>query len=260
MTRFSGKIAVITGAGSGLGRAVATAMASEGAAGLVLIDRDKAGLDGTAEAVRAAGDVALRTHCLDVSDTAAMAAAARDTEAAFGALDILVAAAGILGPAVPIIDCPEAEWDRVFAVNVRGTYLAARHFIPLIRKRGRGAVVNFASTAGLVGSPVISAYSASKGAVVLMTKSLALNHATENIRVNCVCPGSIATPMLARTIASAGDAAARQTRAEAFRVKHPMQRFGEAHEVAAAVLFLASDDAAYMTGVALPVDGGRLAG
>jgi NAD(P)-dependent dehydrogenase (short-subunit alcohol dehydrogenase family) len=249
----------VTGAASGLGRQVATAMAGEGVTGLFLLDRDEDGLRRTAAEARAAGSPELLLETLDVADAAAMAAAASRAEAQFGGVDTLVSAAGILGPAAPIIDCPEAEWDRVFAVNVRGTYLAARYFVPLIRKRGGGAVVNFASTAGLAGSPVLGAYSASKGAVVLMTRTLALNHAAENIRVNCVCPGSIETPMLRATFASAGDERAQREREETYRLRHPMQRFGRPEEVAAAVLFLASDEARFVTGVSLPVDGGRLA-
>ncbi len=258
MARFTGKIAAITGAASGLGREVVFRMASEGAPSLLLIDCDAEHLEETATAARASGATVI-TRALDVTDGPAMAAAAEAADAAFGGIDILVSAAGILGAAVPVVDCPEEEWERVFAVNVRGTYLAARCFVPLIRKRGKGAVVNFASTAGILGSSVLGAYSASKGAVVLMTRSMALSHAAENIRVNCVCPGSIETPMLRATFAAAGDADAQRAREEAYRLKHPMLRFGQPHEVAAAVLFLASDEASYITGAALPIDGGRLA-
>jgi len=258
MARFAGKIAAITGAASGLGREVVLRMASEGAPSLVVIDRDTESLENVATAARAHGAKVI-VRASDVTDAPAMAAAAQAADGAFGGIDILVSAAGILGAAVPVVECPEEEWERVFAVNVRGTYLAARHFVPLIRKRGKGAVVNFASTAGILGSSVLGAYSASKGAVVLMTRSMALSHAAENIRVNCVCPGSIETPMLRATFTSAGDPDAQRAREEAFRLKHPMLRFGQPHEVAAAVLFLASDEAAYITGAALPVDGGRLA-
>lgn len=258
MARFAGKIAAITGAASGLGREVALRMASEGAPSLIVIDRDTESLEKVATTARARGAKVV-VRALDVTDARAMAAAAQAADGAFGGIDILVSAAGILGAAVPVVECPEDEWERVFAVNVRGTYLAARHFVPLIRKRGKGAVVNFASTAGILGSSVLGAYSASKGAVVLMTRSMALSHAAENIRVNCVCPGSIETPMLRATFASAGEPDAQSAREEAYRLKHPMLRFGEPHEVAAAVLFLASDEASYITGTALPVDGGRLA-
>jgi NAD(P)-dependent dehydrogenase (short-subunit alcohol dehydrogenase family) len=258
MARFTGKSAAITGAASGLGREVALRMASEGGPNLLLVDRDAEYLEVVAGAARASGaEVVVST--LDVTDARAMSAAAEAADAAFGGIDILISAAGILGAAVPVVDCPEEEWERVFAVNVRGTYLAARYFVPLIRKRGKGAVINFASTAGVLGSSVLGAYSASKGAVVLMTRSMALSHAAENIRVNCVCPGSIETSMLRATFASAGDPDAQRAREDAYRLKHPMLRFGQPREVAAAVLFLASDEASFITGVALPVDGGRLA-
>jgi NAD(P)-dependent dehydrogenase (short-subunit alcohol dehydrogenase family) len=245
--RFVGKTAIVTGAGSGLGREVARRLAGEGAARLLLLDRDAAGL---ADSVAACGGVA-EGRVLDVADGAAWDALA------VGTPDILVCAAGILGPAVPVAECSPEDWERVFAINVRGTYLAARRVVPAMRRPG--AIVNFASTAGLAGSAVLGAYSASKGAVVMLTKSLALSLATQGVRVNCVCPGSIETPMLEQTFASAGDGAAQAARAEAYRLRHPMHRFGQAGEVAEAVLFLASDAAGFVTGVALPVDGGRLA-
>ena len=245
--RFAGKAAVITGAASVLGAEVARRMAAEGAAHLLLLDRDAAGLAATAAAC---GDVA-RTAVLDVADAAGWDALDPGTP------DILICAAGMLGPAVPIPDCTPEDWDRVFAVNVRGTYLAARRVLPAMRRPG--AIVNFASTAGLGGSAVLGPYSASKGAVVMLTKSLALDLATKGVRVNCVCPGAIETPMLEATYPAAGDAAAQAARIQVWRQRHPMRRFGTAAEVAEAVLYLASDAAGFTTGVALPVDGGRLA-
>src|SRR5215472_3575369 len=146
MARFAGKIAVLTGAASGLGREVVLAMAGEGAAGLLLLDRDAEGLAAIAEDAGGRGKARIETVALDVADSGAMAEAAGRARAAFGGVDILICAAGILGPTLPVVDYPEEAWDRVFAVNVRGTYLAARHFVPLIRARGGGAIVNFAST------------------------------------------------------------------------------------------------------------------
>lgn len=251
--RFAGKIALVTGAASGLGQAVAVGLAKEGAGVVVLLDRDEAGLAAAAAEV---GGAAMPIQC-DVSDPEGVAAAF--AAAGVEALDILVTAAGIIGPAVPVADCEPDDWDRVFAINVRGTYLAVRHAVPLMRARGAGAIVTFGSTAGLAGSPVLGPYGASKGAVVMMTRGLALQHAADRIRANCVCPGSIETPMLDATFAAAGDPAAAEARRATFRAKHPLGRFGEANEVAEAALFLASDAASFITGVALPVDGGRLA-
>ncbi len=252
MADFTGKRCVVTGAGSGLGREVALRLGEAGAR-LCRVDRDADAL-----ASEPARDGDLRV-VLDVSDDAAVAKLAADVEATFGGLDILVNAAGMLGPACSVADCPEEDWDRVFAVNVKGSYLMVRHLLPLMRQAGGGSIVNFASTAGLAGSGTLGPYSASKGAVVMMTRSLAIAHAGEGIRVNCVCPGSIAGPMLERTFASAPTPEAQEVRRQQFRDKHPLGRFGTPAEVAEAVLFLAGDGASYLTGVSLPVDGGRLA-
>jgi NAD(P)-dependent dehydrogenase (short-subunit alcohol dehydrogenase family) len=257
--KLAGKIAVITGAGSGLGRAVAQKLAAEGAAGLVLIDRDKDGLAATREAIAAPKSCDVHARCLDVTDSEALADAARKAEAAFGGVDILVCAAGIIGPFGKIVDCPEADWIKLFNVNVHGTFLTVKHFVPLLRKRGGGSIVNFSSTAGLVGDPLLGPYSASKGAVTLMTRSLARNHASENIRVNCVCPGSIETPMLQSVFDDLKDPVARSEREREFLAFHPLGRFGKAEEVAEAVLFLASPAASFVTGVSLPIDGGSIA-
>jgi NAD(P)-dependent dehydrogenase (short-subunit alcohol dehydrogenase family) len=259
MQRIAGKIAVVTGAGSGLGRAVAQKFAAEGAAGLVLIDRDEAGLAETRRLIGEVKGCAAHSHRLDVTDSAALAEASRKTEAAFGGADILVCAAGIIGPFGKIVDCPESDWLKVFNVNVHGTFLTVKHFVPLLRKRGGGSIVNFSSTAGLVGDPLLGPYSASKGAVTLMTRSLARNHAAENIRVNCVCPGSIETPMLQSVFDDLADPAARAEREREFTAFHPLGRFGKPEEVAEAVLYLASPAASFVTGISLPVDGGSIA-
>ncbi|MBO1078771.1 SDR family NAD(P)-dependent oxidoreductase [Roseomonas haemaphysalidis] len=248
--RFAGRVAAITGAASGLGRAVAEALAAEGAR-LLLMDRDAAGL----EALAARCPDAL-TVVIDVSSAADMARAAAAGLDRFGPASLLVTAAGMLGPTAPAVEAEEADWDRLFDVNVKGTWLAAKCFIPQIRAAGGGAVVTLASAAGLTGSLSLPAYSASKGAVVMLSRSLALAHAPEGIRVNCVCPGSIETPMLDATFAAAADPAARMAE---FRARHPLGRFGQAREVADTVLFLLGEGAGFVTGVSLPVDGGRLA-
>ena len=249
---FSNKVAVVTGAASGLGQATAIMLSQEGAR-VLLFDRDASGLADTAaqceSAVTVVGDV---TSADDLAQAATVAAT-------LGPVSLLATAAGLLGPALPLTEVTEADWDRLFAVNVKGTWLTMRAFLPLIRQAGGGSIVAFASAAGLTGSDTMPAYSASKGAVVMLTRSLARAEAAAGIRVNCVCPGSIETPMLEATFAAAADAEQRALREAAFRARHPLGRFGKANEVAATVLFLLSGAASFITGVALPVDGGRLA-
>lgn len=250
--RFTGRVGVVTGAASGLGRATAIGLAAEGAR-LVLFDRDAEGLAGTAASCP--GSVCVACDVTAAADHARVL----DAAAPLGPIALLATAAGILGPAAPLADVAEADWDRLFAVNVKGTWLAIRAVLPQMLAAGRGAIVTFASGAGLAGNPAMPAYSASKGAVVLLTRSLAVSHVTQGIRANCVCPGPIETPMLRDTFAQAGDAAAAAAREAAFRARNPMGRFGTVDEVAESVLFLLSDAASYITGVALPVDGGKLA-
>ncbi|MDJ0388552.1 SDR family oxidoreductase [Roseomonas sp. E05] len=253
MQRFEGRIGAVTGAGSGLGRAIAIALAAEGAR-LLLVDRDAAALDSLLPlcpgAIAVAGDVAR---------AAEMEHAAREAMQRLGPVSLLVTAAGILGPTQPAVDAAEEDWDRAFAVNVKGTWLAVKAFLPQMRQQGGGAIVTLASAAGLTGSAQLQTYSATKGAVVMLSRSLALAHGPEGIRVNCLCPGSIETPMLAATFDAAGDAAERAARVAQFQARYPLRRFGRPEEVADAALFLLSAQATFLTGVSLPVDGGRLA-
>ena len=249
---FEGKIGIVTGAASGLGQRSAVMLAQQGAR-LVLFDRDAAGLAVTEAtcpgALRITGDATAHTDIMRAVDAAA----------AIGPITLLATAAGILGPAKPLTDIDEADWDQLFDINVKGTWLALRAVLPHMRAAGGGAVVCFSSAAGLTGSETMPAYSASKGAVVMLTRSAARSEAQYGIRINCVCPGSIETPMLEATFAAAEDPQARAARKIAFKARHPLGRFGEADEVAAAVTFLLSDAASFITGAALPVDGGRLA-
>ncbi|WP_237173705.1 SDR family NAD(P)-dependent oxidoreductase [Paracandidimonas lactea] len=253
MRRFEDRVAVVTGAASGLGRDIAISLCREGAAQVVLMDINPQGLAETAELAGSASRISI----CDVSDPGSVATAWQALQLSDG-LDVLVTAAGTIGTSADIEHCAPADWDRLFAINVRGTYLAVQQALPYLRIRS-GCIVTMGSTAGLVGSRALGPYSASKGAITTMTRSLALAHAADGIRVNCVCPGSINTPMLQATFDAAGDAAAVEARKAAYLARYPMGRFGEAHEVAEAVLFLASSSASYMTGVMLPVDGGVLA-
>ncbi|WP_338665281.1 SDR family oxidoreductase [Pararoseomonas sp. SCSIO 73927] len=250
--RFAGRVAVVTGAASGLGRATAEGLAREGAR-VLLFDRDAAGLKAAMAACP--GAVAVQGDVTSAADQARLA----EEAGRLGPVTLLATSAGTVGSTAPLTELAEEDWDRLFDVNVKGTWLTLRAILPLMRGAGGGAVVTFASAAGLTGSPALPAYSASKAAVVMMTRSLARVHAPEGIRVNCVCPGSIETPMLEATFADAPGPEARARREAEFRARHPLGRFGRAEEVAASVLFLLSDDAAFTTGIALPVDGGRLA-
>jgi len=251
--RLEGRVAAVTGAASGLGKATALALAKQGAR-VLLFDRDEVGLAATAAAcphsVTVVGDASSSVDVARAAETALLT---------LGPVELLAVAAGILGPAKPAIELAEEEWDRLFAINVKGPWLAARAFIPQMRERGRGSIVLFSSTAGLIGSRFLSAYSASKGAVTMLTRSLALNHAAEHIRVNCICPGTINGPMTDASFAQAGDVDAQEARAQIMLSGIPLRRFGEPEEIATAVLYLLGDEAGFTTGIALPVDGGRTA-
>lgn len=247
---FAGKTVVVTGAGSGIGRACAGLFARQGAA-LVLIDRDASALAQGAHELRSGG-AEVAAHSLDVVDAPAV-------DAVFTALarcDVLVNCAGIEGPRGGLEDCDLADFDRVVAVNVRGTLACAQSAVRVMKRLGEGGViVNIASTAGLMGLRRLGAYALSKAAVVSMTRSLALSLAEDGIRVNAVCPGSIDSPMFDRTL---NPERAATERAQIIGL-HPLGRLGTFDEVAEAVVFLAGPGASFITGVSLPVDGGRLA-
>jgi NAD(P)-dependent dehydrogenase (short-subunit alcohol dehydrogenase family) len=247
--RFDGQAGLVTGAASGIGRDVALALAAEGAR-LVLMDRDAAGLG---EVASRCGAMAVRGDVSRATDVA-NAAEALDR---LGPARLLVTAAGILGPTAPLPSVEEEDWDRLFAVNVKGTWLALKAVLPRMAAGGGGAVVTIASGAGLAGNAVFPAYSASKGAVVLMTRSVAVGHAAQGIRANAVCPGQIETPMLRDVFAGLGEQA--PALEATFKARNPSGRFGTPAEVTGAVLFLLSEEASYINGAALLIDGGRLA-
>jgi NAD(P)-dependent dehydrogenase (short-subunit alcohol dehydrogenase family) len=256
MSRFTGKVVVVTGAGGGIGRATAARLAAEGAS-LVLVDRVKQALDETRAVIERAGVpvVAVEADVTQWSDVQRYVAAASER---FGGIDAFFNNAGILGAVSPLTEYPEAEFDRVLAVNVKGVWLGMKAVAPAMAARGGGAIVNTASIAGLRGSPNLIAYTASKHAVVGLTRSAAIELVRRGIRVNAVCPAPIETPM-ARELEQ-GFARDNPARAhERFAASIPMRRFGEPDEVAALVVFLLSSDAAYINGGIYTVDGGSMA-
>jgi NAD(P)-dependent dehydrogenase (short-subunit alcohol dehydrogenase family) len=238
--RFTGRRALVTGAGSGIGAAVARRLAGEGAE---LLLADAAG-DRVRDVAGELGE-AVRWVQLDVRDEAAVRAATGD-------LDVLVNVAGI-GSTTSAPDTPLDVWEDVFAVNARGTFLCCKHAIPGMVARGGGTIVNIGSVAGLVGLRNRAAYCASKGAVIALTRALAVDHVGDGVRVNVVCPGTVDSPWVQRLVHDAGESL------DALRARQPMGRLGTPEEIADAVLYLASDAAAFVTGSSLVIDGGLTA-
>ncbi len=238
--RLAGKRALVTGAGSGIGAAVARSLHTEGA-DVVLAD---AAVEGARLLAGELGDRAYAVE-LDVRDEQGVSEATDE-------LDVLVNVAGI-GSTTNAPGTPVEVWDDVFAVNARGTFLCCKHAIPGMARRGGGSIVNIASVAGLVGLRNRAAYCASKGAVIAFTRALAVDHVAEGIRVNAVCPGTVDSPWVRRLVDDAGESL------EALRARQPMGRLGTPEEVAEAVLYLASDAASFVTGSALVIDGGLTA-
>jgi 3alpha(or 20beta)-hydroxysteroid dehydrogenase len=254
--RFAGKVIVITGAAGGIGRAAAARFGSEGAR-IVAVDLHRDALDETVAQVGAAGAEALAVAA-DVSLAADWARVAEEATRRFGGVDCFFNNAGIEGAITPLEQYPEAMFDRVLAVNVKGVWLGIRALAPLLRTRGGGAIVNTASIAGLTGAANLVAYSASKHAVIGITKSAAKGLAGDGIRVNAVCPGYIETRMM-EALEEAANPADPETVRQTYSTLVPLKRYGRPEEIAAFVAFLCSDDASYITGSAFTIDGGRLA-
>jgi NAD(P)-dependent dehydrogenase (short-subunit alcohol dehydrogenase family) len=248
---FTGQVALITGASSGMGLATARAFAVAGAA-VVMADINTEDLTRHADTFADAGHSVLPVTC-DVADEASVAAAVRAAVDTYGSLDMAFNNAGIQVPPSDAADEPAEVFDRVNAINLRGVWACMKHELAAMRAQGSGAIVNCSSLGGLVGLPGRAAYHASKHGVIGLTKSAALEYAPRGIRINAVCPGTIATPMVEDMIAKGeldpADAIANQ----------PIARLGKAEEIAASVLWLCSPGASLITGVALPVDGGYTA-
>jgi NAD(P)-dependent dehydrogenase (short-subunit alcohol dehydrogenase family) len=237
MGRLDGAVAVVTGAASGIGAACAERLDADGAT-VVTVDIT-GGVD----------------HVLDVRDETAVEAAFGSVVSDHGTLDVVVNAAGVAGGG-PVHLLEADEWDRVVGVNLKGTFIVDKHSSVHMLAQGSGSIINIASIEGLEGTEGGSAYNASKGGVVMLTKSMAIDYGRRGIRVNCICPGGIDTPMLRSITDSDGMDLYR----ERLRDEHLLGRFGRPSEIAAAAAFLASDDASFVTGHALVVDGGFTAG
>ena len=246
--RLEGKVAIITGAASGIGYATASRFAAE-AARVVLSDIADASRQ-TGALVKSGYDATFLKA--DVSDARNVNELIEMTVAKYGRLDILINNAGV-ELTRKASETDEADWDRLMSVNLKGVFLCSKAAIAAMRQIGGGAIVNVSSELGLVGAPDLAAYCASKGGVVQLTRAMAIDHAADGIRINCVCPGPVGTPLLERIIASAADPAKERQRSIE---KTLMKRLGRPEEIANVILFLASEEASYMTGSVVVVDGG----
>jgi NAD(P)-dependent dehydrogenase (short-subunit alcohol dehydrogenase family) len=250
--QFAGRVAFITGAGSGIGRATALAFAAHGAA-VAVSDRTEKGLHETARLIEDQGGHALPVLC-DVIRSDDVAAAVAAAVRQFGRLDFAFNNAGVEQPVAPLHEISDEQWDRIIDINLRGVFYGMKHQVPAMLATGGGAIVNTSSGAGVIGIAGQSAYAASKHAVIGLTKAAALDYAAAGVRVNAVCPGIIETPMMDRF--SGGTEEGRQ------RVigQEPVGRMGRPEEIASAVLWLCSDLGAFTVGHALVIDGGQTVG
>ena len=249
--QFEGKVALVTGGSSGIGRATASAFAGEGA-NVVVADVLVEGGGETVRMIKEAGGEAIFVKT-DVSKATEVEALIKKAVETYGRLDCAINNAGVEGTMAPTADCTEENWDCTININLKGVWLCMKYEIPQMLKQGGGTIVNTASVAGLVGLQGLPAYCASKGGVVQLTRTAALEYAKAGIRVNAVCPGVIRTPMVDRLTA------AQPEMKEALTAMEPVGRTGKPEEVAEAVVWLCSDSASFVTGHAMAVDGGFIA-
>lgn len=248
--RAKDKVGIVTGAGAGIGKAAALLLAKEGALVCVADSFAEAG-ESTAREIKAAGGEAI-TMTVDVASSRDCQMMVEATVQRWGQLNFLCNIAGIVLGGV-LDQTQEEDWDKSINVNLKSIYLASRHSLPYLKKSGGGSIVNMASVAGLMGVKNRAAYSASKGGVIALTKSMAIDYVEDQIRVNSICPGTVDSPSLRKRLESLPDpAGARRD----FISRQPMKRFGQPEEIANAVLFLCSDESSFITGIELIVDGG----
>lgn len=256
--KLANRVAIISGGNRGIGLATAKLFCREGAR-VVITGRDETA--GRAALAQLSDSAAREPNALfisaDVTQNDACQRIVKETVGAFGRLDILFNNAGIILRNRSIEATTEDEWDAMMNTNVKSMFLLSRAALPHLRAAGGGAIVNTSSYLGLVGAPGLAAYSASKGAVINLTRAMALDHARDKIRVNCICPGSVETDMIHTAWQAYGDV---DQAARVWSAKHPLGRIASADEVARLALFLASDDSSFITGAAIPIDGGITAG
>ena len=249
--RLAGRGTIVTGAGNGIGRAIAQAFAAEGAA-VLCADISLADAEAVARGITESGGRAVPHHC-DVSDAAAVRGAVAGAVDAFGGLRVVVGNAAVFSPVATVETLREADWERALAVNLTGAFLVCKYAIPHLRQAGGGGIILVASQMARVANAGQAAYCATKGALVQLAKGMALDHVADNIRVNTLSPGGVATDRMVRRF---GDL---ETAERVWGAKHPMARLGRAEEIAQAAVFLASDESSFMTGSDLLVDGGYTA-
>lgn len=248
--RLNGKVVIITGAASGIGKATAILFAQHGAK-VIVADIDKDGGKKTVTDIKEESNDAIfiKTDVTVRSDTEQLV---EQTVNSYGKLDILFNNAGI-AMRLPVAQLAEEDWHRCLDVNLTGVFLTAKAAIPAMQINGSGSIINMSSIYGIVGADVRAAYVASKGAVTNLTRGMALDYASDNIRVNCICPGFVETPLVSGVVKTPEEY-------QKLADKHPLRRLGQPEEIAFGALYLASDESSFVTGIALPIDGGYTAG
>ena len=252
-TRLAGKVCIVTGGGSGIGRAICLLFGREGAT-VVAADKNAESAARTVGELEFLGAQGMAVQ-VDVSLAESVRGMVDVVVEQHGRIDVLVNNAGF-GFAATVVETEEADWDRLMSVNLKGVYLGCKYVVPVMVRQGGGSIVNTASAAGLVGVPDRAAYCASKGGVIAMTRAMAIDHVDDGVRINCIAPGTVESPYFDEIFAASEDPAALRRLMEA---RHPMGRLGTPNEVAGGVLYLASDESSFVTGSVLSVDGGMTA-